>query len=370
MKKFLLYNSRSKNEPLLNEVIEALRQKNFFFTVFSNGNDARKNGSPWLPVNTVLILVFLPLWCLLYGIVFLVRTVFSTTRTLVCIHWPEKLIISPLAKFFKWRVIWLELPDAIQPQNFFIIKFLYQWAAKKSEIIIFSQQQEKFWEQAMSHPQSLTLLRPLTYPQSLHHQQDLFKALADRPRHRFVIGSIIDNLDKMLIERLLSALVVGLSVCSSLELIIIGDGENRKQLLWLIRKMGLGNHVWLVGNSKDFLRWLEHVDMYVLPHENPSLEEIAQTILVMNQGIPVLGHYQACLDQVITSRNGALIDMKDAETIARQMIHLEQAGSVRKEFGQAAKQTAKELTFEQFVLDFSLVLGAEGENRTINKVDK
>ena len=359
MKQILIYNTLTKNEPLFSEVIESLRQQKFIFTIFSNNNDPRKNGTPLLPVNSFLVLSLLPIWFLLYFIVFGFRTLMFKPRTVMCLHWPEKLIFSPIAYFFKWRVIWIELPDACKPPDFFLYKKLYQRSAGYSEIIVFSGQQEKLFREHFRTNKALNLVRPLTYPNAPSHQQDLFKALADRPRHRFVIGAIVENLDKNVIERLLSALAIGLTVCSTLELMIIGDGQNRKQLLWLIRKMGLGNHVWLVGSSSDFIRWLEHVDMYVLPYESPSLEDIAKTILVMGQGIPVLGHLSAGLDEVINSRTGALVDITDSETIARHIIHLEQAGDLRKSIGKEAKRAAGNLTFEQFILDFSALLSGK-----------
>lgn len=356
MKQILVYNSHTKNEPLFSEVIESLRQQKFIFTIFSSNTDPRKNGTPLLSSSKALVLSLLPVWFFLYAIIFGFRTLVFKSRTVICLHWPEKLIFSPIAHFFKWRVLWVEFPDAIKPPHFFLCKKLYQYSARHSEIIVFSHQQEKLFREHCPKNRSLHLVKPLTYPNAPFHQQDLFKALADRPRHRFVIGAIVENLDKKVIERLLSALAIGLSVCSTLELMIIGDGENRKQLLWLIRKMGLGNHVWLVGSSTDFVRWLEHVDMYVLPYQNPSLEDIAKTILVMSQGIPVLGHMSAGLDEVINSQTGALIDITDSETIARHIIHLEQAGDLRKSIGKEAKRAAHHLTFEQFILDFSAIL--------------
>lgn len=356
MQHILLYNSHTKNEPLFSEVIESLRQQKFLFTIFSRNDDPRKNGTLWLSSKKSVVLSLLPVWLLIYYLIFVFRTMVYETRTVICMNWPEKLIISPIAHFLKWRVLWVELPDAIKPPKFFLSKKLYHYAADHSEIIVFSQRQATAFREHFSNNTLLHLVKPLTFPNNPFHQQDLFKALADRPRHRFVVGAIVENLEKPVIERLLSALAIGLTVCSTLELMIIGDGENRKQLLWLIRKMGLGNHVWLVGNSTDFLRWLEHVDMYIVPYENPSLEEIAKTILVMGQGIPVAGHIYAGLDEVINAHTGALIDITDSESMARHIIHLEQAGDVRKSIGREAKKIAHQLTFDHFILDFSAIL--------------
>ena len=59
---------------------------------------------------------------------------------------------------------------------------------------------------------------------------------------------------------------------------------------------------------------------------------------------------------VITSKTGALIDMTDSETLARQFLRLEQAGDLRKSIGQAAKEQAEKLTFEHFVEILSRIL--------------
>jgi glycosyltransferase involved in cell wall biosynthesis len=186
-------------------------------------------------------------------------------------------------------------------------------------------------------------------------QSDLFRALAGHQRHRFVIGSVIDGLDKPLVERLLGALTVGLSVCSSLELVIVGEGENRKQLQWLIRKLGLASHVWLPGEGAA-ARWLEHVDVYVLPQTDPGLSEIADAILAMRYGVPVLGPAGASLGDIITAKTGALIEISDAEILARQFIRLQQDETLRKQLGVEARLHAETLTFERLLADMSNVL--------------
>ncbi len=355
MPPILIYNTSSKETVLLSLAIDYLRKKGFSFTVFSRVVNDRKNGKPFLPHSLPIVLIFSPLWYGLYLGSMLARTIFSNTRTLVCFNWPEKIILTPVAKLCKWRVIWLELPDTSFPKDF-LTKRLISRIARKAEIIVFSAEQGEEWKKITHQKSELHITSPFAYPSALVHQDDLFQALAERPRHRFVIAAVLEGLEKELIERLLSALAIGLTVCSILELMIIGDGERRKQLLWLIRKMGLGNHVWLVGGSKNFLRWLGHVDMFVLPHEKPSLEEIATTILVMNQAIPVLGNQGVGLGEVITSKTGALIDMTDSETLARQFLRLEQAGDLRKSIGRAAKEQAEKLTFEHFVEIFSRIL--------------
>ncbi len=358
MRPITIYNTDDKETVLLSLVFDQLRRQGFKFTIFSKAPHDRKDGQPLLPNSVSVILILLPLWCIFYLFVFLVRAMSGRSRTLLCFNWPEKVVLTPIAKVLKWRVLWLDLPDSAVPKNFIINRLLARYS-RQTEIIVFSRRRGEFWTKQQAQSGIVHVTTPLAYPAALTHQHDLFQALATRPRHRFVIAAVIEDLEKELIERLLSALAIGLTVCSTLELMVIGDGERRKQLLWLIRKMGLGNHVWLVGGAKNFLSWLGHVDMFVLPHEKPSLEEIATTILSMTQGIPIVGPADAGLEEVVTPKFGALIDIRDSEILARQFLRLEQAGETRASIGREAKAQAERLTFEQFVVRFSEILSKE-----------
>ncbi len=362
MKKILVYSTLAKDQPILTRAMQALAGQGFYFMVtakngFRVSQGTSEYGRPWLPSGGSGIGLFWPFWYLMYFFGILGRTLFNRPDTLVCCYWPEQLILSPCALLFGWRVLWLRVPGFDEGPKGFILKKLHKAAARRSEIVAFSGEiREKLT--AENFGKIVHALRPALMPQETPHQQDMFQRLAGRRSHRFVIGATIENLDRLLMERLLSALTIALTVSPAFELVIVGEGEQRKPLQWLIRKMNLSSHVWLAGADISPARWLEHVDVYAMPHDRPGLEEIANALVAMNFGVPVLASHKAGLGDIITSKIGALVDMGDAETLARQFRRLEQAGDLRKTLGVEARREAESLTFERFVEELALILRA------------
>lgn len=351
----LIYNTSSQEPKLINEVCAALQTDHIAFTILARYASLYTHGRPWLSRVTSSLMVTLPLWYLIYGFNMVGRTLFSRTRTLMCVNWPEKMIISPWARWLGWRVLWLELPDAPQPPRY-LWHWLVKQAGKKVEHIVFSITRAEQWRTLCNREQAVHLLTPSIYPRLAVRQVDLFQALAEQPRHRFVIGAMIENLDRKLIERLLSALTSGLSVCSTLELMIIGEGENRKELLWLIRKMGLGNHVWLVGQTDNMLRHLEYVDVFIMPQEAPSLEEIGQAVFVLSQGIPVIGQVGSGFESIVTPAIGGVAQMVDSEALAAEFLRFEQLKGLTTKTARLAREQAERFTFEKLVREMKNVL--------------
>lgn len=348
----LLYNTAEQESKLLTEVIEALRAENCFTTSLTRYKGLSVSGRAWLPQSQWLVLLTLPIWWLLYAGNLLLRTTFSRSRILICVQWPEKIILSPWARLLGWRVLWLEIPGLTTSPHW-LIAFLSRHIGHGSEIITFNQISGHKWQ--TTH--SVHYLAPAPSPQMNSRQLDLFKVLADQPRRaRFVIGAVVSNLEPKLIEPLLSALRQALTVCPTMELMIIGEGEGRKSLLWLIRRMGLGNHVWLAGETANLHRHFEYVDVYVVSQAFPTLEEISLAIMVLAQGIPVVGQIGSGLEAIIVPSVGALVEIGNPEALAAEFLRFEQLTDLKSKVARAAREHAQQFTFARLVKDFKTVL--------------
>lgn len=351
----IVYNTAERESKLWLETLKALRAENYFFTILSRHQSGDQNGRPFLPHKAGASFVTLPVWYFLGMFNFLGRTLFSSIRTVMLLQWPEKIIISPIAHMFGWRVMWLELPDNKVPSGW-LQSWVYRTIGRKAEIIVFDEERAAEWQNLRKRPERVTRVSPSLYPRAAR-QTDLFQALADQPRRsRFVVGTTINNLETSLIEPLLSALQYALAVCPTLELLIIGEGENRKQLMWLIRKMGLGNNVWLAGETFDLLHHLEHIDVYVMPEARASLEDISTAILVLQHGIPVISQKGNGCEGVINSEVGASIEITDSEALAAEFLRFEQIEDVKKRVGKIARSQAHQFTFENLVSSLKAVL--------------
>lgn len=348
----LLYNTSSQESKLLTDIIEALRSEDYFTISLTRYKGVSANGRAWLPQSQWIALIALPVWWVLHAGNFFLRTIFSRSRTLICVQWPEKIILSPWARLLGWRVFWLETPDSVMSHNW-LTAGLSRYIGRGSEIIAFSQIKSQKWHTS-NH---IHYLAPAPSPHMNSRQLDLFKVLADQPRRaRFVIGAVVSNLEPKLIEPLLSALRQALTVCPTLELMIIGEGDGRKSLLWLIRRMGLGNHVWLAGESANLNRHFEYIDVYVVPQACPTLEEISLAIVVLAQGIPVIGQVGSGLEAIIVPSVGVLVEIGNTEALAAEFLRFEQLLELKDKVAKAAQEHARQFTFAKLVKDFKTVL--------------
>ena len=259
------------------------------------------------------------------------------------------------ARLRRKKIIWVIFPEADTLIPTGLLGWVYRRTATWATIIVFSKESQDHWLQAIPTAR-VRLVLPASLDSVALTQHDLFKALAGTRGHRFVIAAAVRNLDKNRIERLLGALSIALSICPIMELIIVGEGENRKALQWLLRKMNLSNHVWLVGDAAPLARFLDHVDVFVVASERPHLDDIADLLIAMGQGVAVLGPQAAGLNDIITAKTGALIDISDSETLARQLLRLQQDETLCRALGREAEIASRVFTFSRFCADLNKII--------------
>jgi glycosyltransferase involved in cell wall biosynthesis len=135
-----------------------------------------------------------------------------------------------------------------------------------------------------------------------------------------------------------------------ISLLIIGEGEQRRQLESQVAKYGLGEHVRFTGRiSKDALgAALRAADVFVL---NTAYEGLShQLIEVMDLGVPIVTTKSGGNPELITNGvNGYLIDFNDTtqleEAITRVLGHPES----RERMTQAARLRSKDFQKDRVV---------------------
>lgn len=310
----------------------------------------------FLPVITpIIFVVLLPIIWLIFGLAFFWRLWRQQIDTVLLFSWPEKIVFSPIVSLLKKRLIWVEYPDDYLQNTSKIINFFYKLFGKKAEIIVFGNKPAERLRTLINN-EKISVVLPSS-PAKRLEQHSIFKTLADKTlRSRFVVGSVLYGLPKDQAERLLSALAIAQSVCPLIELVIIGGGNNRQQIQWLARKMGLERRVWLAGPTTDFSRWIGHLDVYIMANKKPNLEDAAWAIKAMSTGLPVLAPQVSWLEDIVNEKTGARLDIIDPEVIARQLITLEQDLELRKALGKEAKVLSEKLSFENFSESFIKLL--------------
>lgn len=102
------------------------------------------------------------------------------------------------------------------------------------------------------------------------------------------------------------------------DVLIIGDGPQRENLARRVSELGLQTRVRMVGNQEDVPRWLQALDIFVLP--SYGCEGVPQSVMqAMACGLPVVSTSVGAIDEaVVHEHTGLLIPprMTDALTVA------------------------------------------------------
>ncbi len=312
-RKVILINSSVKNNLLLVRACKELEQKKFSFALLSSKK----------PLLGQLKFIFLLINFKLKKKVDLVA----------CLNFNEKIIITPLARLLGLKVVWFEGPESDYRRfNKFLI-MLYRLNYKLVKIIVFNNFSILKLKNIGCDENKINLVTPGA--KLISYQENIFNKLANAGRtnfHRkyFTVGAITALNQKQKIETIFQAIKISLPVIPNIQLIIIGEGEERKNLSWLAKKMEIDNLVWLVGEQEQLKKWLDSFDVFLALGENLSLDDYGNILEAMAASLPVLAPRNIGLEDLIIDNNtGALIESDNSEMLARQIIKLHQDKRLR-----------------------------------------
>ncbi len=123
----------------------------------------------------------------------------------------------------------------------------------------------------------------------------------------------------------------------NIKLIIAGDGPLKRNLEFLVEKLGVSNHVKLLGYEKEIEKFLGVIDLFILPSLTEGLP--ISLLEAMAYGRPVIGSRVGGIKEVIeNNKNGVLISPMDVEAISQSLKNLYYAGDLRSKMSFEAKK--------------------------------
>ncbi|MFA6306507.1 MAG: glycosyltransferase [Patescibacteria group bacterium] len=341
MTKILLINSSAEKNLLLIRACKELEQKNFSLAFLSSKK-------PLLGQFKFLFLL----------------TGFRLKRKVdivACLNFNEKIVITPLARLFGLKVIWLEGPEADYRQFNKFLLALYKLNFRLAKTIAFNNYSKLKLKNIGCDENKISLITPGA--KLSPYQENIFNKLASAGRvnfHRkyFTVGLVTALNQKQKIETIFQAIKTSLPVIPNIQLIIIGEGEERKNLSWLAKKMEIDNLVWLVGEQEQLKKWLDSFDVFLALGEKLSLDDYGNILEAMAAGLPVLAPRNIGLEDLIMENNtGALIESNNSEMLARQIIKLHQDKRLRLFLGKNGRERAsRSFTLEIMVEKLAVIL--------------
>lgn len=259
---------------------------------------------------------------------------------IVCLGWNEKLIYSPVAKLLKIKLLWLDLPGTNYNNKSFLR--CYKFFAKWAKIIVFNSLTKTNLVNLKLEPEQIKIIQPGILLNHHNHQENIFNQLAhtEQPQKKFFSVGIVAELDhQQKIESLFQAIKKCLTIVPNIQLIIIGDGRERKNLSWLAKKMEIENLVWFVGEQAYLRKWLESLDLFIVAAEKIKLADLTATLNAMATKLPVIADYSSGVEDLIfENKSGTILQLDDSEELAQEIIRLAQDKRLRHELGEAGKE--------------------------------
>lgn len=362
----LLVDSSDCKHSFFSKLVGALVGRNFNFTLLAHKNylyqQFKENNWPvklnrwgWPGLGRLSRIFLWYYYCLYFLSLFFQKG--EQMRAIILLNWPEKIVLTPLARLLGWQAIWIELPGTDYeslPKHW--RKLLHQRAQFAKLVALSRPTKQTIVAQGLAD-ENLPVIMPGIELSEYVYQDDIFNNLAEaresafRENH-FTVGTILEQASEQKVEMLLKAMQRCLEFIPAVQLIVIGEFANKKKIDWLVRKMNVPN-VWLVGHQINLKKWLNNFDVFVVAETKPSLNNLLATMGAMANKLVVIGQQGSCLDDVIVDQQTGLSIELNSDNLAEQIIELQQNPVLRKMFGKRAQALAGEyFTFSRAVEDF------------------
>jgi len=278
-------------------------------------------------------------------------------ENLILVNWNEKIILSAVANMLGIKTYWLEL-KCLNKKNFLLwpakfIRWLYRINSNRSKIIAASEFIREQLINWMVDKNNISILSPAIKLNTVVHQENIFESMAKKDylkkqKKFFTVGTICRLDESQKIESIFGAINLCLETIPNLQLIVVGEGREKKNLIWLAKKIHVENVVWFVGGQDRPKKWLDNFDIFVLPLSQVRIPDYYSVLEAMSAGLPVIAPKNFGLENMVSeNRTGTLIEFDNPEMLARQIIKLEQNIGWRQELGKNAREKiANEFTFD------------------------
>jgi len=122
---------------------------------------------------------------------------------------------------------------------------------------------------------------------------------------------------------------------------LIGDGPLQNEITHLVKRHGLEKYIKLLGQRTDVDAALARMDVFCLTSDS---EGCPNTLLeALRAGLPVVSTNCSSLEEIVeVNGNGFLVEVGDAETMARSVVSLLEDKQMRKRMSQRSKEIVNE----------------------------
>ncbi len=352
------------------QLVEELQRKDFDFFLVTSCSVLQKEFKQrkwytrhaWAgiePVSKVALIVwpfFAPFAALNLFFKLTYYRIWKRASILYCLSLTEKVLITLPARLLGMTVVWVEHVTVERWLSKNPLKLLYRLYSRLVKIVAVSHAIEKqLVEDIKVPPQNISVI----------YSGVNLKRFAMRERRweqsaRFNIGCVARLEKEKGIEFLIQAVKIVREFVPFVRLIIVGEGSERRKLVWLSERLGLKEHIQWVGYQREIEKWYGYFDSYVLP--SVTRESFGITLAeAMASGIPVVASRIGGTPEIIDhKKNGLLSIPGSSQDLSDQLLYLYNNRSEAQEMAVKARhRVEKQFSLERMVRDFYLLFRKE-----------
>ncbi|MFH1030510.1 MAG: glycosyltransferase [bacterium] len=293
--------------------------------------------------NSLFATFTLP-FLIIYAPFFLINLKFiKKINTLYLANFPEKILLTAGAWLLGINVIWEEYKIPKKWNIFNPYRLLWMAESRLAKLFTYSAEAKETLSKKILSGR-IEIIYPGINLSELKNQESIFNALAEKnsqPNNIFKIGTICHLSKQNGLEYLLQALKIVVELIPETQLVMVGTGEERYNLSWLVRKLGLEKHIWFMGYQDNYYHWLKSFDIFAMPVLNSSSLNLS-LIEAMAYFCPVIASNVSGINEIVKNNlSGILVDPANPEILAQSIIYLYRNKEIRKEMGQNSYNRVK-----------------------------
>jgi glycosyltransferase involved in cell wall biosynthesis len=164
--------------------------------------------------------------------------------------------------------------------------------------------------------------------------RDAARRLTGLPSGRLLVG-IVATLRSWKGHRYLIEAVSGLP---DVGLVIVGDGPQRQDIETRVRELDMSSRVWLAGNQRDVLPWLQSLDVFALP--SYANEGVPQALVqAMLCALPCVTTPAGSIQEAaIAGETALVVPPENADSLRAELGRLIETPTLRARLGAAARE--------------------------------
>ena len=348
------------------QLVEEMQKKGFNFYLVSSCRvllrefqsrhwPAKKKWAGIEPVSKSGLL----LWPVLSPIVFF--SLFGTllyyrlakkVTLIYCLSLTEKLLATLPARMLGMKVVWMEHVTFERWLSQNPLRIFYRWWSRLATVVAVSRAVKKQLTEVLGVAESNVKV--------IYHGVDLHKFQMREYRWeqaaRYNIGCIARLEKEKGIEFLIQAVHTIREFIPFARLIIVGNGPERKKLVWLAERIALQEGIQWVGYQREINKWYSYFDAFALP--SVTRESFGITLVeAMASGVPVVASRLGGVPEIIIHRNnGLLAEPGNSRDLADQLLYIFNNRGKIKEMVNSARRTVEEkFNNERMARDYYLL---------------